>query len=177
MLEVKLETMESVAKNSGWTELLREQRRCLLAKMCSVLRNEEMNWRQKSRECSSGCCIYAVSIPCTLSEGGSKKTLQLLFPFRRNIEDGKVAKIKIQWRRKGVGLRGFRQETESSIDDSEDEDILKVFRKEKVDGAIDEAVSRVLGMVDFLDADQQYHRNCKTVPYAMGMYVLIIFNL
>ncbi|KAK1581067.1 hypothetical protein Q3G72_002743 [Acer saccharum] len=55
------------------------------------------------------------------------------------------------WRRKGVGLRGFRQETESSIDDSEDEDILKVFRKEKVDGAIDEAVSRVYAL-------QQYRR-------------------
>ncbi|KAK4838351.1 hypothetical protein QYF36_013098 [Acer negundo] len=67
-------------------------------------------------------------------------------------------KVILRWRRKGVGLRGFRQETESSIDDSEDEDILKVFRKEKVDGAIDEAVSRVLGMVDFPDAHQQYHR-------------------
>ncbi|KAI9185097.1 hypothetical protein LWI28_008123 [Acer negundo] len=67
-------------------------------------------------------------------------------------------KVILRWQRKGVGLRGFRQETESSIDDSEDEDILKVFRKEKVDGAIDEAVSRVLGMVDFLDAHQQYHR-------------------
>ena len=50
-------------------------------------------------------------------------------------------------------MRGFRQETESSIDDSEDEDIHKVFRK-----AIDEAVSRVLGMVDSPDARQQYRR-------------------
>ncbi|KAK1552677.1 hypothetical protein Q3G72_021557 [Acer saccharum] len=71
---------------------------------------------------------------------------------------GVLDKVVLRWRRKGVGLRGFRQETESSIDDSEDEDILKVFRKEKVDGAIDEAVSRVLGMVDSPDARQQYRR-------------------
>ncbi|KAK0593959.1 hypothetical protein LWI29_000203 [Acer saccharum] len=60
--------------------------------------------------------------------------------------------------RKELVLRGFLQETQSSIDDSEDEGILKVFHKEKVDGAIDEAVSRVLGMVDSLDARQQYRR-------------------
>ena len=35
----------------------------------------------------------------------------------------------------------FSRRQESSIDDGEDEDILKVFRREKVDGAIDEAVS------------------------------------
>ncbi|KAL5760214.1 hypothetical protein ACOSP7_018715 [Xanthoceras sorbifolium] len=70
---------------------------------------------------------------------------------------GVLDKVILRWRRKGVGLRGYRQETES-IDDSEDEDILKVFRKQKVDGAIDEAVSRVLGMVDSPDARQQYRR-------------------
>ncbi|KAK2639236.1 hypothetical protein Ddye_027031 [Dipteronia dyeriana] len=69
---------------------------------------------------------------------------------------GVLDKVILWWRWKGVGLRGFWQETESSIDDSEDEDILKLIRKEKVDGAIDEAVSRVLGMVDSLDAHQQY---------------------
>ncbi|KAK2636812.1 hypothetical protein Ddye_031604 [Dipteronia dyeriana] len=71
---------------------------------------------------------------------------------------GVLDKVILRWRRKGVGLRGFRQETDSSIVDSEDEDILKVFRKEKVDGAIDEAFSRVLGMVDSPDARQQYRR-------------------
>lgn len=54
-------------------------------------------------------------------------------------------------------MRGFRQDSDS-IAESEDEDILKVFRKQKVDVAIDEAVSRVLSMVDSSEARQQYHR-------------------
>lgn len=70
---------------------------------------------------------------------------------------GILEKVVLRWRRKGVGLRGFKQEMEY-IDDSEDEDILKVFRKQKVVGAIDEAVSRVLSMVDSPDARQQYRR-------------------
>lgn len=70
---------------------------------------------------------------------------------------GILDKVVLRWRRKGVGLRGFRNETEP-IDDSEDEDILKVFRKQKVDVAIEEAVSRVLSMVDCPDARQQYRR-------------------
>ncbi|KAA8528958.1 hypothetical protein F0562_033554 [Nyssa sinensis] len=68
-----------------------------------------------------------------------------------------LEKVVLRWRRKGVGLRGFRQESEF-IDDSDDEDILKVFRKQKVDVAIEEAVSRVLSMVESLDARQQYRR-------------------
>jgi hypothetical protein len=70
---------------------------------------------------------------------------------------GILDKVVLRWRRKGVGLRGFRNETEI-IDETEDEDILKVFRKEKVDVAIDEAVSRVMSMVPSPDARQQYHR-------------------
>lgn len=72
---------------------------------------------------------------------------------------GILDKVVLRWRRKGVGLRGFRNETER-IDESEseDEDILKVFRKQKVDGAIDEAVSRVMSMVESAEARQQYHR-------------------
>lgn len=54
-------------------------------------------------------------------------------------------------------MRGFRSESEQN-DESEDEDILKVFRRQKVDVAIDEAVSRVLSMVDSPDARQQYRR-------------------
>ncbi|CAK7336148.1 unnamed protein product [Dovyalis caffra] len=69
---------------------------------------------------------------------------------------GILDKVVLRWRRKGIGLRGFRNE--ESTDESEDEDILKMFRKQKVDGAIDEAVSRVLSMVDSPDARQQYHR-------------------
>ncbi|XP_039047336.1 calmodulin-binding transcription activator 4-like isoform X3 [Hibiscus syriacus] len=70
---------------------------------------------------------------------------------------GVLDKVVLRWRRKGVGLRGFRGEPDP-IGESEDEDILKVFRKQKVDGAVDEAVSRVLSMVDSPDARQQYRR-------------------
>ncbi|KAK3040874.1 hypothetical protein RJ639_029218, partial [Escallonia herrerae] len=70
---------------------------------------------------------------------------------------GILEKLILRWRRRGVGLRGFRVDSES-IDESEDEDILKVFRKQKLDAAIDEAVSRVLSMVDSQEARQQYHR-------------------
>ncbi|KAL7110050.1 hypothetical protein ACP275_05G001100 [Erythranthe tilingii] len=70
---------------------------------------------------------------------------------------GILEKVVLRWRRRGVGLRGFRHDSES-IDESEDEDILKVFRKQKVDKAIDEAVSRVLSMVESTEARQQYHR-------------------
>ncbi|XP_038997320.1 calmodulin-binding transcription activator 4-like [Hibiscus syriacus] len=70
---------------------------------------------------------------------------------------GVLDKVVLRWRRKGVGLRGFHSEPDP-IGESEDEDILKVFRKQKVDGAVDEAVSRVLSMVDSPDARQQYRR-------------------
>ncbi|KAK7247010.1 hypothetical protein RIF29_41886 [Crotalaria pallida] len=70
---------------------------------------------------------------------------------------GILDKVVLRWRRKGAGLRGFRQEMETIVE-NEDEDILKVFRKQKVDVEIEEAVSRVLSMVDSPDARQQYHR-------------------
>ncbi|KAK7400028.1 hypothetical protein VNO78_11226 [Psophocarpus tetragonolobus] len=69
---------------------------------------------------------------------------------------GILDKVVLRWRRKGAGLRGFRQEMD--INENEDEDILKVFRKQKVDVEIEEAVSRVLSMVDSPDAREQYHR-------------------
>ncbi|KAJ0896030.1 putative transcription factor CG1-CAMTA family [Helianthus annuus] len=70
---------------------------------------------------------------------------------------GVVEKVVLRWRRKGVGLRGFKQEL-GAIGEREDEDFLKVIRKEKVDVSIDEAVSRVLSMVDSQTARQQYRR-------------------
>ncbi|XP_055825330.1 calmodulin-binding transcription activator 4-like isoform X4 [Solanum dulcamara] len=70
---------------------------------------------------------------------------------------GILEKVVLRWHRRGVGLRGFRLEDET-IEESEDEDILKLFRKQKVDAAINEAVSRVLSMVDSPEARQQYHR-------------------
>ncbi|XWS34540.1 hypothetical protein CRYUN_Cryun21dG0047400 [Craigia yunnanensis] len=70
---------------------------------------------------------------------------------------GILDKVVLRWRRKGVGLRGFRSEPDS-VDESEDEDILKAFRKQKVDVAVDEAVTSVLSMVGSPDARQQYRR-------------------
>lgn len=67
---------------------------------------------------------------------------------------GVVEKVVLRWRRKGVGLRGFKP----GGDESEDEDVVKVFRKEKLDVSIDEAVSRVLSMVESQQARQQYRR-------------------
>ncbi|KAJ4814750.1 calmodulin-binding transcription activator [Rhynchospora pubera] len=75
-----------------------------------------------------------------------------------------VEKAVIRWRRKGAGLRGFRPDPieppqlEPVVEDEEEEDIAKVFRKQKVDNALEEAVSRVLSMVETPDARQQYRR-------------------
>ncbi|KAJ0256061.1 Calmodulin-binding transcription activator 4 [Hirschfeldia incana] len=70
---------------------------------------------------------------------------------------GILDKVVLRWRRKGVGLRGFRQD----VEDSEEEDILKVFRKQKVEVAVNEAFSRVLSMANSQEARQQYHRVLK----------------
>ncbi|KAL3352234.1 hypothetical protein AABB24_020344 [Solanum stoloniferum] len=70
---------------------------------------------------------------------------------------GILEKVVLRWRRRGVGLRGFRLEDEP-IEERENEDILKLFRKQSVDAAINEAVSRVLSMVDSPEARQQYRR-------------------
>ncbi|WOL11434.1 calmodulin-binding transcription activator 4-like [Canna indica] len=67
-----------------------------------------------------------------------------------------IEKVILRWRRKGVGLRGYRAEPERV--NEEEDDINKIFRKQKVDAAVDEAVSRVLSMVDSFDARQQYRR-------------------
>ncbi|GKB56812.1 ankyrin repeat-containing protein [Tanacetum coccineum] len=68
---------------------------------------------------------------------------------------GIVEKIILRWHRKRVGLRGFHLD---SIDESADEEIAKVFRKQRVDIALAEAVSRVLSMVNSTPARQQYRR-------------------
>jgi hypothetical protein len=69
-----------------------------------------------------------------------------------------LEKVVLRWRRRGVGLRGYRPELETTEDSEEDEDIAKVFRKQKVNVAIEEAMSRVLSMVESQQAQQQYHR-------------------
>ncbi|KAM7269197.1 hypothetical protein ACFE04_024694 [Oxalis oulophora] len=71
---------------------------------------------------------------------------------------GILEKVILRWRRKGVGLRGFQQETELIAETEDEEDVLKVFRRKKVETSIDEAVSRVLSMVESPNARKQYHR-------------------
>ncbi|XP_026385976.1 calmodulin-binding transcription activator 4-like isoform X2 [Papaver somniferum] len=70
---------------------------------------------------------------------------------------GILEKVLLRWRRKRVGLRGLRQETESA-DASDDEDILKVFRKKKVDVTVERAVSWVVSMAHSRGARGQYCR-------------------
>ena len=78
-----------------------------------------------------------------------------------------LEKVILRWRRKGHGLRGFRAEKQPMVgaveeDDEEDDDFddeaVKVFRRQKVDQAVKEAVSRVLSMVDSTEARMQYRR-------------------
>uniref|UniRef100_A0A7N0TMP7 CG-1 domain-containing protein n=1 Tax=Kalanchoe fedtschenkoi TaxID=63787 RepID=A0A7N0TMP7_KALFE len=70
---------------------------------------------------------------------------------------GILEKIILRWLRKGVGLRGFKPELET-IDESDEEDFAKVFRKKNVEAALEEAVARVLSMVASPEARQQYRR-------------------
>lgn len=86
---------------------------------------------------------------------------------------GILEKVILRWRRRGVGLRGFRPETDF-IDESEEEDILKMFRKQKVNAAIEEAVSRVLSMLDSPEARQQYHRMLEKYRQAKVSKILIL---
>ncbi|XP_077250382.1 calmodulin-binding transcription activator 4-like isoform X2 [Tasmannia lanceolata] len=79
---------------------------------------------------------------------------------------GILEKVVLRWRRKGVGFRGFRTETESIDESDGDDDILRVFRKQKVDAAIDEAVARVLSMVESPKARHQYRRMLESCQQA-----------
>ncbi|XP_020525450.1 calmodulin-binding transcription activator 4 [Amborella trichopoda] len=70
---------------------------------------------------------------------------------------GVLEKAILRWRRKGVGLRGFKADLES-IEEEDEEDIARLFRKEKVELGIDQALKRVLSMVDSPRARSQYLR-------------------
>jgi calmodulin-binding transcription activator len=75
-----------------------------------------------------------------------------------------LEKVILRWRRKGQGLRGFRAEQPAMIIADEEEDVVdfdddeatRIFRRQKVDEALKEAVSRVLSMVDSPEARMQY---------------------
>uniref|UniRef100_A0A0E0KPU1 CG-1 domain-containing protein n=1 Tax=Oryza punctata TaxID=4537 RepID=A0A0E0KPU1_ORYPU len=81
-----------------------------------------------------------------------------------------LEKVILRWRRKGHGLRGFRAEqtamAEAEEDDEDDDDdddfnddeAVKMFRRQKVDESVKEAMSRVLSMVDSPEARMQYRR-------------------
>lgn len=71
---------------------------------------------------------------------------------------GILNKVVLRWRRKRVGITSVRQEVDSNEEESDDEDFLNVFRKEKVNGAIEMALKRVLSMVRHEDARHQYRR-------------------
>ncbi|XP_047159406.1 calmodulin-binding transcription activator 4-like isoform X1 [Vigna umbellata] len=71
---------------------------------------------------------------------------------------GILNKVVLRWRRKRVGITSVRQEMDSNEEESDDEDFLNAFRKEKVNGAIQMALKRVLSMVRHEDARHQYRR-------------------
>lgn len=87
-----------------------------------------------------------------------------------------LEKVILRWRRKGHGLRGFRAEQsamteteegeEEDDDDFYDDDAVKIFRRQKVDESVQEAVSRVLSMVDSPEARMQYRRMLEEVRQA-----------
>lgn len=93
----------------------------------------------------------------------------------------------LRWRRKGVGLRGFRadpisppQVPEAAVvleeeEEEEEEDIAKVFRKQKIE-ALEEAVSRVLSMVESPDARQQYRRMIERYREAKVYHIFVILS-
>nr|XP_009412758.1 PREDICTED: calmodulin-binding transcription activator 4 isoform X1 [Musa acuminata subsp. malaccensis] len=78
---------------------------------------------------------------------------------------GILEKIMLRWYRKGVGLRGFRAELEP-IDVEEEDDVIKVFRKQRVNKALDEALSRVISVVENPEARLQYRRMLETYQQA-----------
>lgn len=87
-----------------------------------------------------------------------------------------LEKVILRWRRKGQGLRGFRAEQsamteagegeEEDDDDFHDDEAVKIFRRQKVDESVQEAVSRVLSMVDSPEARMQYRRMLEEVRRA-----------
>ncbi|WOL15889.1 calmodulin-binding transcription activator 4-like isoform X1 [Canna indica] len=68
-----------------------------------------------------------------------------------------LEKVVLRWHRRGVGLRGFHAEQES-IDEAEEDDITKALRRQKVDSATDEDLSRVLSVLNSPRAQKQYRR-------------------
>ncbi|KAK9090094.1 hypothetical protein Sjap_023271 [Stephania japonica] len=68
---------------------------------------------------------------------------------------GVLDKVVLRWCRGRSGLRGLQP---SSPDEVEYEEVIKVFRKQKVDKAVADALSQVLSMVESSNARNQYRR-------------------
>ncbi|URE23196.1 calmodulin-binding transcription activator, partial [Musa troglodytarum] len=85
--------------------------------------------------------------------------------FLRSV--GVLEKIMLRWYRRGVGLRGFQAEPKPIVEEEED-DIIKVFRKQKVDKALDEALSRVISVVESPEAREQYRRMLESYQQAQA---------
>jgi hypothetical protein len=51
-------------------------------------------------------------------------------------------------------------------DDFDDDEAVKIFRRQKVDGSVQETVSRVLSVVDSPEARMQYRRMLEEVRQA-----------
>lgn len=69
-----------------------------------------------------------------------------------------LEKFILRWKKGGVGLRGFGLESDLANEEEDKEDIIKVFRKQKVYAALEHAFSRVRSMVKSPKARQQYRR-------------------
>ncbi|OEL34919.1 Calmodulin-binding transcription activator 4 [Dichanthelium oligosanthes] len=83
---------------------------------------------------------------------------------------GVLEKVMLRWYRKGVGLRGFNSGA-MPIDEEVEEDVAKVFRKLRVETAIDEAVSRVSCIISSPKAMQQYRRMLQRFQQAKVNYL------
>ncbi|KAH7683205.1 P-loop containing nucleoside triphosphate hydrolase protein [Dioscorea alata] len=78
-----------------------------------------------------------------------------------------LEKAILRWLRKGDGLRGFQPEHITEDDEDEDEDIVRLLRKQKINPALDQAVARVLTLVESTEARKQYHRILERYRQAM----------
>uniref|UniRef100_A0ACD5XAV6 Uncharacterized protein n=1 Tax=Avena sativa TaxID=4498 RepID=A0ACD5XAV6_AVESA len=79
-----------------------------------------------------------------------------------------LEKVMLRWFRKGVGLRGFNTRA-MPIDEDEEEDIVRVFRKERVETAVNEAVSRVSAIVGCPVSRLEYRRMLEIHQQAKSM--------
>ena len=92
---------------------------------------------------------------------------------------GIVEKIILRWRRKGSGLRGFKQEAlpqASSKDMSskeDDYDFLKEARKQ-TEERLQKALARVKSMVQYPEARDQYRRLLNVVTEMQETKVFIL---